>query len=530
LLGEWFTRHPHVGGGNGNTRLDLNRSFFVLYAARISRVARASTVGFTVIASELPLLPLMLDDVPLGLAQILAQAGVPFCQRVGGGGEGRFVLFDSRRGISHPPGYGQTAIDVDCLRDSTEADPFELLCGEQSRPKQWEIAGWTVTEKVAEVDRRAVRRRVLDQLREEIEQAGGVWVCVSPFPFPYRSAFNLRIDHSRYDADQFHAALLALADGERAVTHVIGGDAFEPHADALARLQGLDVGSRGYRGEVYTTERENLKNVRRGLETLRAARLNPSGFAAPGGRFHRSLLSALEKLEISHSSEVGLAYDELPFFPQASDVLQMPVHPVGFDSFLRTPSRETPPSSATQRAVHATIDYFRDTARSKYRAGEPVFFHGESTGVLVGYPQLLHAVFDTVGAFGAIWKTTLTEYADWWRARAAVRLSVVREGDHYVVHSDYHPREYRVGIEYSRGRHIARMRLKGNLLRFSPSALAYENRTSLPLVNPVRIDPPEGLRGLVRRWVEPGEKNGPNETILDSWRDRAKRAFRRLHG
>jgi len=52
-----------------------------------------------VIDTELPLLPLIVDDIPPGLLQTLVQAGLPIRQRTPGGDEGRIVLFDSRGGL-----------------------------------------------------------------------------------------------------------------------------------------------------------------------------------------------------------------------------------------------------------------------------------------------------------------------------------------------------------------------------------------------------------------------------------------------
>ncbi len=481
------------------------------------------------IDSELPLLPLVADGVPLGLLQTLAQAGVPVRQRTSGGEEGRFVLFDSRGGLTPSPGYGQIAIDIDRFRKPDEPDPFELLLNEETQLQQWDIAGWMVAEDVAKVDRRVVRQQILDWLRDEIEQAGGIWLCVSPYPFPYRSAFNLRIDHTQFDAVYFHAALRALEDCLPGTSHFLSGEAFESHAEDLLRLRGLDVGSQGYRAEVFATEEENRENVHKGVESLRAAGLDPVGFAAPGGRFNRSLLQALEELGIAFSSELGLAYDDLPFFPSDSLVLQVPVHPISLNSFPGMVRSEEPlPAADVHQAVRAGVDYFRDLARRKYHAGEPVFFRGQSGSDFLCYPQLLRAVLDTADSFGAIWKTTLREFADWWRARAGVRIRVMREDDHYRVESDGHPPEFHVSIDYWRGRHVARIRLKGHELQFTPSALAYENRSAPPLVHPVRVDQPEGLRGFVRRWVEGGKDSVVDESSPDSWRDWAKRALRHL--
>ncbi len=77
-------------------------------------------------------------------------------------------------------------------------------------------------------------------------------------------------------------------------------------------LRGFDVGSHGYRHHTYHFAKDNLANVRRGIGVLRQAGLEPSGYAAPHGRFNRGLLAGLEELGVTHSSEFALAYDELP--------------------------------------------------------------------------------------------------------------------------------------------------------------------------------------------------------------------------
>jgi hypothetical protein len=487
----------------------------------------------------LPLLPLILDNVPPGLVRALAQQGVPFRRRTAGAAEGRFVLFDSRSGPHRPPDYGQVPVDVHPLRKGFDRDPFEELLDQRAARHRWQVAGLVITEEIARVDRRALRERILGQLRTEIERAGGIWLCVAAFPFPYRSALNFRIDYDQYDPTDFDTTLDTIAGEEHATSHFVNAAAYLPHDDALDRLRGLDVGSHGYRHHTYRTKEENLANVRRGIETLRALQIEPSGFAAPHGRFNRELLSALETLRVGHSSEFGLAYDELPFFPHDGfphngfphdgNVLQIPVHPVSLGLFLQAVRGEGPRrAAALQQAVRTAIDYFRETARDKYRAGEPVFFYGHPTGRLGTYPQVLRAVFDTANAFAAIWKTTLTEFAAWWRARAAVRLSVAGHHESYVVTAGQRPAGYRLGIEYWRGRHVARMPLGGRVVQFSPSALAYENRAPRPDVRPVRIDRPQGLRGRIRRWID-WERETPIEEIEPtSWRNRAKRTLRRL--
>jgi len=484
---------------------------------------------------RLPLLPLILDDVPLGLRQALAQEGIPTAERRPGPPAGRFLLFDSRRGLGEPPAAGQIGIDVSRLRQGFREDPFDALVDEHSARSAWKIGGWTLAEEIARVDKRAVRRRLLEKLRERIEKAGGVWLRISAFPFPYRSAFGLRIDYDEYDPADFDATLGAIAGQEGATSHFVGGAAYERAPEALARLRGLDVGSHGYRHHTYRTAEENLANIGRGIEVLRAAGIEPSGFAAPHGRFHRRLLLALETLGISHSSEFGLIYDELPRFVAPGNLLQIPVHPVCLGLFTEAARREAerssrPADALVDAAVDRAVDYFRETIRSRYHGGEPVLLYGHPTGRLGRHPRVVRAVFEAASGCGVLWKTTFSEMNGWWRGRARVRLTVTRDEGQYVVVANRTAPGYRLAIEYFRARHVAVIPLTGHVVRFSPSALAYQTRGEPPSVRPVRVDRPQGLRGRIRRLID-WERVTPIEEISGGgWRNWTKRTLRRFRG
>jgi len=484
---------------------------------------------------RLPLLPLILDDVPLGLRQALAQEGIPTAERRAGPPAGRFLLFDSRRAMREPPAAGQIGIDVSRLRQGFREDPFEALVDERSARSAWKIGGLTLAEEIARVDKRAVRRRVLEKLRERIEKAGGIWLRVSAFPFPYRSALGFRIDYDEYDPADFNATLAAIAGHEGATSHFVSGAAYERAPDALARLQGLDVGSHGYRHHTYRTAEENLTNVGRGIEVLQAAGIEPSGFAAPHGRFHRRLLLALEPLGISHSSEFGLVYDELPLFVAPGNLLQIPVHPVCLGLFLDAARRECerssqPADALVDAAVDRAIDYFDETIRSRYHSGEPVFLYGHPTGRLGRHPRVLRRVFEAASGSGVLWKTTLSEMNRWWRARARVRLTVTRHEGQYVLVAGRTAPGYRLAVEFCRAQHVALMPLAGHVIRFSPSALVYQTRGEPPSVRPVRVDRPQGLRGRIRRLID-WERVTPIEEIsAGGWRNWTKRTLRRLRG
>ena len=473
--------------------------------------------------SNLPLLPLVLDDVPWGLRQMLAQEGVPTVSRDRRGGRGCFLLYDSRNGPCRRPTPGQTTIDIDRLRVGFDTDPFEQWGDHRTSRFQWPLNGLEPSEEICQVDKRSLRRKLMARLRRIVERRGGVWLGISPYPFPYRSAFNLRIDYDQYDVEDFDRLQTSLGGHQDAVSHFVNGAAYESHGEALTRLCGLDVGSHAYRHHTYQTFEENLRNVERGIQVLEEARLRPVGFTAPHGRFNRSLLATLERLEIGHSSELATAYDELPFLPAGSSVLQIPVHPICLGIML-----EAAAPGSDQSAVAAAIEHFRSAIQEKYAAREPIFLYGHPTGRLGRHPQLLESIFDEIEGLGDVWRVTMSKWAAWWRARSRVRLTVTRESDSLVVDLEQNPSRFRIGLEYYRSRKVARLALDGSHLRISPEAIHYESRAEQSTFCPVRVDRPHGLRGRVRRWIDWERETPIEEIVPTSLRNVAKRTLRTL--
>lgn len=529
--------------------------------------------------THLPLLPLVLDRVPHGLRQALTQEGVPFVERRPSRADGQFVLYDSRSGAPRGLAPGQRAIDVDSFRAGWRGDPYEDLLDERSARFAWRLGGFQVSEEIARVNKRAARRHVMQKLRARVEDLGGLWFRLAAFPFPYRTAFNFRFDHDEYDADDFERLLKAISGHEHATSHYVCASTHETAPDAVARLRGLDVGSHGYLHHTYQDTDDNLRNIRRGIDSLRRLGIEPSGFVAPHGRFNLGLLSALESLGITHSSEFGLAYDELPFFPGQGAVLQIPIHPVCLGIFLEAVTnrhRDSRPvaddsagSSASarlwfdrvsssdssirrfsaleaQRGVlnaeqeqaigHDTIEAAVDAAtahlcaiaQARYHCGEPIFLYGHPNGRVGRHPRLLQTVLSEVAQFSAAWCTTLTQFNDWWRSRHAIRVRLIQASQGYSLHCDHLPRGYRLGGEVWRGEHVATIAIDEPMLNFAPEALAFESRRLTSELLHFRIDNPHGLKGAVRRYLDWERVTPVQEINTRTWRGWMKRTLRRI--
>jgi hypothetical protein len=475
---------------------------------------------------SLPDLPLLLADVPDTLRQALSQEGVPWDDRRSGRA-GRFVLFDSRRS-SVVLGSDQVAIDIHALRLGRLHDPFAALADERAAFQQWQIGGLPVRETVAGVDRAVLRQRLLADLRVLVEAAGGLWLRVSPFPHPYRTAFNFRLDHDEYEAHDFAAALDAMAGYEQAVSHYICASTHANRPEAMARLRGAHVGSHGWWHHTYREATDNVTNIRRGIEGLRAAGIDPVGFVAPHGRFHRGLLKALSELGITHSSEFGLAYDDLPFFPSRSDVLQIPIHPICLGVCLEAAGRVAGHAMTASQAAEATLEHWQSVAADKHRAGDPIFFYGHPDGRVGRFPQILRGLLACVSQLPAVWLTTLAEFERWWRRRLDVRLSATRRQGVIEVLADELPPGHRIALECFRGNEVASLGLDRPSLSFSPDALSWRRRCR----RQPGYAPPEPIAPTWRanlRWRLDWERVTPLDEInIQTWRGWAKRTLRRM--
>ncbi len=375
----------------------------------------------------LPPLPLMLWETPPGLELALAQEGAPFVRvrdphplafRAG-----RFVLFDGRKVT---PGQvranlssGHVALDVDLFRQGQRVDPFRALIDTEGAPATWSIEGLSVVERVARHPKARIRRRLIDQIRQAVTQSGGIWARLAPYPFPYRSAFNLRLDLDEPNLEDYERFAEARRPLDDCSTHFVSTGAYGGMARVLDDLRGVDTQSHGHYHFVYREPEANRRNVERAHQILVDSGSSPEGFAGPHGRWNEGLDQVLEDLGYSYSSDFQLGYDDVPFYPwrgdRFSEVLQVPVHPLCEGVFLE--------AGGDARTV---ADHFIRVFRVKVEAGEPAFVYGHPERRLGRHPEIVSALAEAVGRESMLWRTTLTEFARWWRWRGERRWSVLR--------------------------------------------------------------------------------------------------------
>lgn len=447
------------------------------------------------LTTALPSLPLLLWRTPPGLSMILLQEGIPhetireLNPRILQAG--RFIVHDGRGGSSRTlrgmltPDH--VAIDVDQFRRSEPIDPFRALIDDRGAPAIWEVNGKELTERVARRPKSWIRRALIDGLREIVTEAGGVWMRLAPFPHPYRSAFNIRFDLDEPSPDDYRRFARFREPLADCCTHFVCTDAYGDRPSILADLRRLDTQSHGHFHFVYRNPALNRRNLFRADSILRDAGIPPVGFAAPHGRWNVGLDDALEEAGYLYSSDFQIGYDDLPFFPWKNDrfskVLQIPIHPVCEGLFLE----------AGVRDQETIAEYFQTVIEHKLNAREPAFIYGHPERRLARMPRVLSHLARLIDGESLVWRTTLTEWATWWRWRQERRWMVVpKEGNRFEVQFDEWDAEHPLGLEIFRGRFQCSIPVTGPRLSVRLDDLVYERQAD-------SVGPPPPPRADLRR-------------------------------
>jgi hypothetical protein len=484
--------------------------------------------------NPLPLFPLVIDCVPPLLRRMLRQEGVPTVEHAASPRGGRFVLFDGR--LRPPPtlACGQTRIDVNEVRHDLGFDPWSDRDAGRTSRTFWQVGPYEAAEETAATDYGALRRAAIASLRRLIEAAGGVWARSAPFPAGYRSAFCFRFDHDDYVADDFNAVISAIAGHEEATTHFICGSTHGEHLGALGRLEGLDVGSHGFYHHTYVDAAENRRNIARGIDVLRRAGIDPSGFAAPHGRYPAKLGGVLAELGVTHSSEFAAAFDDFPFRDDRGP-WQIPIHPVCLGVVLESLGAEQAVDpDARSDAADVIAEYFVAVAEAKRAAGELCVLYGHPDGRLGRHPHIVQTLLEHVGRQSDVWRTNLTSLAWWFDLRDRTRWSLAETEDGWIVRradaTDLSAFGVTPAVELSLNGESVSVPLDGrpthsirrSMLRPAPAL----STNGLP--RPLRREFLSGIRPRLRRWLD-WERTTPIAEIgTDHWRGKLKRTLRRV--
>ncbi len=289
-----------------------------------------------------------------------------------------------------------------------------------SRLKKFKLDDMEVTETVAAAPYAPVRRQLREILRRAFWARGLPLVHGWYYPNDYQSVFSFRFDLDEYDAEDFDRFLQLVKRYGSWMTCFPSMKTYESRLDALRRLAdlGVDFGSHAYVHHVYASRKQNHWNLERAEALLKPVVGTVRGFSAPHGTWHPSLQAVLEERGYGYSSEFGLDYDNLPYYPwqggRFSPVLQIPTHPVCegvfFEHYGPCPER--------------VAAYLNRVLAYKLRDREPALFFGHPTRRIGRYPEIFELVARQVESRPEVWKTDFRSWAAWWERRAGLQFTI----------------------------------------------------------------------------------------------------------
>ncbi|MCD4819437.1 MAG: polysaccharide deacetylase family protein [Candidatus Cloacimonetes bacterium] len=184
--------------------------------------------------------------------------------------------------------------------------------------------------------------------------------------------------------------------------------------ELYAKMADQELGFHCSRHLVFDNYEENFQNIQSGLSILKKHGIKPKGYAAPFGEWNSYLQKAIEKSGFLYSSEFSYDYDNLPSYPIASNVLQIPIHPISCGRLRRSHYTD-----------NEKIAYYKRVIDEKIDRNEPV--------ILYHHPHhkklnVIEEIFRYV-KLKKMQNLTMNNYRIWWQKREKRKLEYVLNKD-----------------------------------------------------------------------------------------------------
>jgi len=182
--------------------------------------------------------------------------------------------------------------------------------------------------------------------------------------------------------------------------------------DIFREMENQEIALHCFNHRLSRSRAQQSRDIMEALRYMKLADLHPKGYAAPYGEWRPWLPELLRDYGFEYSSEFGLAYDALPFFPPGEKLEtlppQIPIHPI---SVNRLKHAHHTPSQMTA--------YYLDVLYRNNRSYTPTYlYHHPSQGHL----NVWEAVFRNVREKN-IPVMSMGDYAAWWKRRSLLNWS-----------------------------------------------------------------------------------------------------------
>lgn len=369
-------------------------------------------------ADTLAIYPILLSPAtPAAIERLLIDHGVPVARADGlSRGRHRFGIrdlgeidFAERFGVIH------AIIFQDLIPPAT---PIETIEAELARSESWSWRenGVPMQESIV---RGQIGDSVVDRLRDIVRTEGEPWIRLSPWPAGFDGAFNFRFDLDEPDFEDWRQVVRIVdsAGAEPGVTWFVSTRAASRIPEACNLLAGRDVQSHGHWHHIHNGDPGlNAENIVRADRFLRESHFRPTGFAPPSGRITADVAGHLVRHGYRYVSGLG---DVSGSSPRTDSLGLTHIHaiPVCEGAFLEAGIDDP----------ETVISGYMAAAERAVSRDRPIFWFGHADRRLGRKPEILKRLLAAATEFGSLWHVGLGAYADWFRARNRIALTVTHD-------------------------------------------------------------------------------------------------------
>ena len=215
----------------------------------------------------------------------------------------------------------------------------------------------------------------------------------------------------------------------------------EKMINLFSEFNGQEIAYHCYRHKTFLSYQKNEEDVNKGLGILKSAGINPKGYAAPYGKWNKTIAKVTDDFNFVYSSEFGFAYDSLPLYPYYNSsftkALQIPIHPVSVGRLHWGGHSE-----------ENMTNYFYNIIEQKLFFDEPIilYTHPFEKGL-----KVFEKVFERIKGLQKIPNLTFLEYAGWWKKRLNVNFNVEEKDGKVFVYAENKDDSVKCRISYPSG-------------------------------------------------------------------------------
>ncbi len=272
---------------------------------------------------------------------------------------------------------------------------------------------------VSLVSKGEVRRLIFNAFRLISLRLRGEYRHISYYPKGFRSAFLFRIDTDFATEREIKETYSLLKRMGIRGTWFINAKEHKSLLSFFSSLKGEDIQLHCFAHKTFPDYNRNYEQISKGKRVLEDAGIEVKGFAAPFGLFNLPLYQALLDLNLSFSSEFGLSYDDLPFYPSFGErefpILQIPIHPICLSRLLEAKFCE-----------EEIFFYYKNYIDWRYKNSQPVFLYDHPHRI-AQFPKLWERIIRYIKEKEGIWFMTMSEFFNWWQERKEVRQSLTEK-------------------------------------------------------------------------------------------------------